>query len=1077
MSAPQDRHGLPIPTSTPLHKRSQSHNNTTKLAIRVVPYTPPKLDPEARLSGASSLTQQAPARDSGNYVDQSFSSDVRRSRGSWLPNEVTEDYATSSPGSAFTSPSVTSLSLAQAKEEGVSVSRIAVHSGPPGSRGRTMQRPARSHSSSDVSTPINASATHGAFRGDSPASTSSVASPGSRPRPLSRKRNVIALHGDGKTFSLVRAGQQPHQPDVSTSVASPQFSQSSRDSSRVVRSSVDAWNEDRTGSPFTGASSTVIDNSLSDADPFVPTPSPGSSTTELAEDPIKSSNSSPWNYRMVGGLRKVPNNPDLKQKASRGSTIRRLSTPASELPLPSLPEAADYKDSDETFSRTVLPKASFTSAVSAQTVSTTSETTNYKVYGHSSFVQESDDSLPLPPSSSSPNIRVLGESSPEPTSTTPPETSDGDENYVLHGSSPFTDENYVVHDNSSPTSPTSPIELNYIVHETSSPASVTEKSDSQESSPSTIPNYIVHEVSTPSTTQNYVVHAASSPISRIGQSDSQEASPSSNENYVVHARSTPSNTSENNYPSQDSSPFNNENYVLHGDPSPSSSLATISRQPRPTYSQESLVVPPLRPAKKRSYEKFGYYKQRSRESLRARSGSLQSIKSISSVITGQNSSPAFLAAPALIDFGASSSRAAGSTQNQASWSNQQTPGASTGSSTTQGATTQRPAQMQAHPHQWSSQLSTVASESEGDSDLLSSRSLTPSTGNGHHRQRSSNGRISVHSRHMHSISSSLSAQLEESSSGSDVIDRPQPAYSRGGSQVVIVRDQDEHGDGLADLHERPSRTGLAALFEKSSGSFRSSHSRGSSRTNSLTSRSRANSFTSSIPAWAKVYYGSGERRFLGAPSITVSEAHDSRPASSVLSNNDSPNPDHFPVNIFSPRKRAREVSQEMRPLSDSGSMEITPAPAEHQNYGIIRTLKHKTSSIWSPHLRMDRRATRYSVWDPPSVSWSADTGILGKRNAQVVLFIFGFIFPFTWMIAAVLPLPPGPSSDIEEGDNRGKRPKSEFTPRAQPIDETRFESARWWRNLNRIMSVVGLLLLGAVIALVVIGLREGWATS
>lgn len=111
--------------------------------------------------------------------------------------------------------------------------------------------------------------------------------------------------------------------------------------------------------------------------------------------------------------------------------------------------------------------------------------------------------------------------------------------------------------------------------------------------------------------------------------------------------------------------------------------------------------------------------------------------------------------------------------------------------------------------------------------------------------------------------------------------------------------------------------------------------------------------------------------------------------------NESPNTDQFPQAIYSPRKRAREVQptagqQYLSP--DQAAMEISPAPS-HENR-IFRTLKEKTSSIWSPHLQPDRRASRFSVWDPPSVSWSADTGILGKRNAQVLLFIFGFIFPF-----------------------------------------------------------------------------------
>lgn len=178
-------------------------------------------------------------------------------------------------------------------------------------------------------------------------------------------------------------------------------------------------------------------------------------------------------------------------------------------------------------------------------------------------------------------------------------------------------------------------------------------------------------------------------------------------------------------------------------------------------------------------------------------------------------------------------------------------------------------------------------------------------------------------------------------------------------------------------------------------------------------------------------------------------------------------------------------------------MDISPAPQE-QNYGIFRTLKQKTSSIWSPHLQPDRRATRHSVWDPPSVSWSADSGMLGKRNAQVVLFVLGFIFPFgmsfsiklqcpesnslclAWMVAAVLPLPANPEAySLEAGDypNQYGSTHPAFRYEKYVFDETKYESARWWRNLNRVMSVIGLLIIGAVVALAIIGVREGWGAS
>lgn len=173
-------------------------------------------------------------------------------------------------------------------------------------------------------------------------------------------------------------------------------------------------------------------------------------------------------------------------------------------------------------------------------------------------------------------------------------------------------------------------------------------------------------------------------------------------------------------------------------------------------------------------------------------------------------------------------------------------------------------------------------------------------------------------------------------------------------------------------------------------------------------------------------------------------------------------------------------------------MDITPARPAH-DYRVVRSLKPQTSSIWSPHLQMDRRASRYSIWDPPSVSWSADSGILGKRNVQVVLFILGFILPLgtssasrlssfqtaasnraclAWMAAALLPLPPNPKLQMFERDNTNGHPA--FRYHQQLVEETRFESARWWRNLNRVMSVVGILIIGAVITLAVVGVRQGW---
>lgn len=67
------------------------------------------------------------------------------------------------------------------------------------------------------------------------------------------------------------------------------------------------------------------------------------------------------------------------------------------------------------------------------------------------------------------------------------------------------------------------------------------------------------------------------------------------------------------------------------------------------------------------------------------------------------------------------------------------------------------------------------------------------------------------------------------------------------------------------------------------------------------------------------------------------------------------------------------------------------------------------------------------------------------------------------MIASFLPLPPRPvvgqekttgTPDIEQAmdENVG------------PISESRYQNARWWRNVNRIMSIVGFLLLVTIVS-------------
>lgn len=308
--------------------------------------------------------------------------------------------------------------------------------------------------------------------------------------------------------------------------------------------------------------------------------------------------------------------------------------------------------------------------------------------------------------------------------------------------------------------------------------------------------------------------------------------------------------------------------------------------------------------------------------------------------------------------------------------------------------------MNAHP--WSSQLSTVMSESEegGGSDL-GSRSLSVSSAGGRH-----------HSRRTLSISSSIAAQDEHSRAFSfthsiaESLERPQPAYTRGGagnhymqhhqhmyqraeasassSTPRLIRDQDEHGDGLADLRDagspalqhKHSRTKLGGFLSAASLSDRNLHSSAGSSV-----VSRANSFNAaSLPAWARLYYSVGVP--LTAPSeLTLSEAPDSRPQTS--------NPEQH--HGYGGRHRNYYI-----PGSRGGAGPSVAGPPNHPLIGFdpSRRLGKKSSSIWSPHLRTDKRASRFSMWEAPPGTWSIDSQPVGPRSAQVGLFIVGFVFPF-----------------------------------------------------------------------------------
>jgi hypothetical protein len=492
-----------------------------------------------------------------------------------------------------------------------------------------------------------------------------------RSNPRLKKRKHVALNPDNKTFRVLDVDQQD-EDQTNGGVRSPSSITSFSSHGRL------SFDPPSIDAPSRSPAS-CVHQSTAATTPDIPG---RGSTTPSSPDFISNS---PWNYRFVGGLRKVPKTPDLKQKAVSSSE------PVSS-PLPEILE--DPKAVPD-----LSTKPSFQSTSSG---SAASETTNYKVYRSS-------------PSPHQPAIP-------------PPSSSDSDQQ----------------------------------INEQSYRESQAEK---------------YPDIAPPSSSEsNYQIHSYSSPAS----SDIDLLS---------------------------------GNYQLHGDPSSSPSHAVVSSPAGLSYSRESLVVPPLQPRLKRSTERFGYYKSRSRESLRT--GSLTSISSVLS----QEAAQPILAGNPLTQHPISSLQTAPS-----SWA--------------PSIVLNPPrSHMQPYPHQWSSQLSTVPSESDAGTDR-DSRSW--SDGNG----RRNSGFPSSHSRQMASIGSSF--RQEEGHSRTNSLEPPQPIYTR--SSPRLVEDQDEYGDGITDMQDlrlRSSRARLSDFYSVISDTGRTNTMRSttSSRTNSLLS--------SSIPTWAR----------------------------------------------------------------------------------------------------------------------------------------------------------------------------------------------------------------------------------
>jgi hypothetical protein len=67
-----------------------------------------------------------------------------------------------------------------------------------------------------------------------------------------------------------------------------------------------------------------------------------------------------------------------------------------------------------------------------------------------------------------------------------------------------------------------------------------------------------------------------------------------------------------------------------------------------------------------------------------------------------------------------------------------------------------------------------------------------------------------------------------------------------------------------------------------------------------------------------------------------------------------------------------------------------------------------------------------------------------------------------WFIAAFLPLPEKPDAVLDEN---GPELEMALKMRLHELGRRRYENARWWRNLNRWMTPLGLVIIAIVVSL------------
>lgn len=334
-----------------------------------------------------------------------------------------------------------------------------------------------------------------------------------------------------------------------------------------------------------------------------------------------------------------------------------------------------------------------------------------------------------------------------------------------------------------------------------------------------------HSASTLSETSNYKTFAHSSPDLPAASSSHNSAaldldnfSPSSTHHnvYVLGETSSEQSTDDQTRPGTGQV---EANYLVHGDPSPlPSSTAGFPSQLGSGYSSESLSVPPLRlgPSRRSFTEQTGRPRPQALDTLRT-----PSLASLTSLLVDQVARSLFAGTAAMQVPGATVRNVPRRSVN---------------------ATTQQPP--------WSPAPSMVVSESDVDG-LTLSRSASRLSGTSRRSRR-------LHSNHgveadipvpplptMDAAHIRLAFATPGSYDGLMAEESRSSSHRRKASNGRRIRNQDEHGDGLADLeemHRRPSRPRHYSSLSSFS-SDRNLRSAGSTRSNSFSQ--------SSLPTWAR----------------------------------------------------------------------------------------------------------------------------------------------------------------------------------------------------------------------------------